>query len=71
MAALLLHFTCLSAAAQKHFLDLLNHYLFASPGRRRQLRRLWHAHADRIASAAAAQDLQTEPRPIETPGVSS
>ncbi|MBM9912077.1 MULTISPECIES: hypothetical protein [Stenotrophomonas] len=45
MTALLLHFTRLPAAAQAHFLELLNHYLFASPRRRSQLRRHWHLHA--------------------------
>ncbi|MNT96086.1 hypothetical protein D3C72_2380920 [compost metagenome] len=45
LTALLLHFTRLPAAAQAHFLELLNHYLFASPRRRSQLRRHWHLHA--------------------------
>ncbi|MEX0178769.1 MULTISPECIES: hypothetical protein [Stenotrophomonas] len=45
MTALLLHFTQLPAAAQAHFLELLNHYLFASPRRRSQLRRHWHLRA--------------------------
>jgi len=42
LTSLLLHFTRLPAAAQAHFLELLNHYLFASPKRRTQLRRRWH-----------------------------
>ncbi|WP_440975018.1 hypothetical protein [Pseudoxanthomonas winnipegensis] len=45
MTALLLQFTRLPAAAQARFLELLNHYLFASPRRRGQLRRRWHLHA--------------------------
>ncbi|WP_159093597.1 MULTISPECIES: hypothetical protein [Stenotrophomonas] len=45
MTTLLLHFTRLPAAAQAHFLELLNHYLFASPKRRSQLRRHWHLQA--------------------------
>jgi hypothetical protein len=45
LIALLLHFSRLPAAAQAKFLELLNHYLFASPKRRNQLRRHWHRHA--------------------------
>lgn len=45
LSALLLAFTRLPAAAQAHFLELLNHYLFASPRRRTQLRRHWNQDA--------------------------
>ncbi|MEG2802895.1 hypothetical protein [Stenotrophomonas sp.] len=54
MTALLLHFTRLPATVQARFLECLNHYLFASPGRRSQLRRQWErqAPADRDIGGA-------------------
>lgn len=66
LAALLLEFTRLSAAAQTQFLDLLNRYLFASPRRRTQQRSQWRSVAVR-AVPPADEPAKTEPRPIEPP----